>query len=371
MIYLNRWNGLVLACVLAACSDSSSKWEPSPHASLPIVPTGGGEVFAHVHVVATTFAGDPNQDALVKFTRWLVTSSWYAQVGTEYGIGPGTVEAAVVSRPPPAPGDSAAVESFLRAELAAGELPAPMGQTAYLLYFSEANSACSSALGYHGNFFLAGGSEVVYAIASFCPFTGATGLQGEQLLASHELVETVTNPLYNSAGTLPKGYQITDPMNPFSAWAGELADLCIFTGARTPAVVDSSTGYYTQRIWSNAAALAGHQPCVPSWTESYYNVSANPLAPPPIAPGGSLSIALTGWSAAASEPWSLQVVPSTWNFTPTVDLDRSQIADGDTATLTVRVGSDVASGQHTTLFVYSSTEKVPFVSYWPIEIRVQ
>jgi hypothetical protein len=380
---------------VAGCSSSGksdggtsggSSGYAAAHVPLPVVPKGGGVVFSAPQVVAVTFDDDPNQIALESFSSWLVGSLWFQTVGQQYGVGLGTSTNADLSDEAP---DPLNMEEYLTLELRAGNLPSPGPQTLYLVYYSAAASNCPELAGvgggYHSNFSNPPSTQpVVFAVVQNCPIGALSGLQAEQLEASHELIETTTDPLFsaNSPSTTA-GYQILDTTNPFSAWGGAVAELCAFPTCPVPPDVDSSTGYLTTRVWSNAAAATNaQQPCIPSWTEDYFNVSPSPNTPQTVAPGASVTFTLTGWSVQPlAAPWTVEVVPSGLGFTPTLSFTQNTMHNGQTLDLTVTVPATAIAGVQTIVYVYSGTGPLPadagvedagspYVSYWPLVITV-
>ena len=388
-----------LACLASGCSSTANSdggatggggasGGAAGHDPLPVVPKGGGSVFSDVQLVTVTFDGDPNQQALETYSAWLVQSSWFQTVGQEYGVGVGTSTNAELADPPPTDPVND-MEEYLTLELRATNLPSPGAQTLYLVYMSQAASNCPELAGagggFHSNFPNPPSTQpVVFAVVQNCPIGALTGLQAEELEASHELVETTTDPLYSSSSpATTAGYQILDPTNPFSAWGGAIAELCAFPTCPIPPVVDAATGYLTTRVWSNAAAATDNeQPCVPSWTEGYFNVSPTPNTPQTIAAGASITYALTGWAAAqGTPPWTLEVAP-TGGFTPTLSFTEHAIQSGQALQLTVGVPAGTASGTQAIVYVYSGTGPLPqdagvldggspYVSYWPLVITSQ
>jgi hypothetical protein len=343
-----------------------------------------------VQLVTVTFDSDPNQKALEAYSSWLVQSSWFQTVGQQYGVGSGTSTNAELSDPPP-PSDLNDVQEFLTIELRAQNLSPPGSQTLYLFYFPQTASSCAGAPGYHASFANTPAQQVVFAVTQYCPAGGLTGLEAEELEASHELIETTTAPLYNANAAMPSataGYQILDPTNPFSALGGAVAELCMVPGCPAcpvPPVVDAATGYLTARVWSNAAAATDdQQPCMPSWTQGYFNVSPSPNTPQTVAAGSSTSFALTGWSAEqSSSPWTIEVVPSGLGFTPGLSFTEATLQSGQTMALTVTVPAGTASGTQTVVYVYSGSGPMPldggepldggspYVGYWPLVISAQ
>jgi hypothetical protein len=86
---------------------------------------------------------------------------------------------------------------------------------------------------------------------------------------THELAEAATDPLFLTS----PAYAAVDDAHAF--WmeltgGGEVGDLC-----EQDLVTPPDVGYAVQRIWSNAAASAGHDPCVPAVAPAYFNVAAD------------------------------------------------------------------------------------------------
>ncbi len=374
-----------------ATSSGGSSGYAAAHAPLPVVPEGGGGVFSAPQVIAVTFDSDPNQKALETFSSWLVQSSWFQSVGQQYGVGPGTSTNAELSDEPP---DPLSMQEYLSIELRdnASLFPTAGAQALYLVFMPQAASNCPELVGvgggYHSNFSNPPSTQpVVFAVVQYCPVGALSGLQAEELEASHELIETSTDPLYNATAASPAataGWQILDPTNPFSAWGGAVAELCAFPTCPTPPVVDAATGYLTTRVWSNTAAAANdQQPCMPSWSQTYFNVSPSPNTPQTVAAGASTTFALTGWAVEqGAPPWTLEVVPSGLGFVPTLSFTENTIQNGQTLSLTVTVPASAASGTQTIVYVYSGTGPLPqdagvddagspYVGYWPLVITVQ
>jgi hypothetical protein len=175
----------------------------------------------------------------------------------------------------------------------------------------------------------------------------------------------------------------------------EAGDLC--EGTRI--FVGPNHGLELQRIWSNAAARAGGDPCVPALETPYYAVSAAKgwLA---VRPGGSLSVPLSAWSSARVENWYLSVTLmnvggvdlsaiSGGSVTISTPLGSESpgpgcsshpaINAGQTATLQITVPSTVPSGSFAVLGIRSYREgsdcQRPLdgddYHFWPLGIVVE
>ena len=277
----------VVLCLVAACgsSDSPPPAEPDAPVSIVLGPLMPQVLAGHpVSVMATptvmpiTWDGDANRaDIEAFFPQYAASSAWAMQTA-EYGIGPLTVAA-----PQHLTGTVAATDAEVRSIITAnvsGTTPAwgaaneqtiysvflPMGTT-----FDDGNGGkcCVEYDGYHDDFTTMG-VDITYAIQCSCTPQfppGITALQELTTTASHETVEAVTDPRPEQDFAFGE----VDPGH--SVWAyvtdGELGDLCEF--ADTAYWTDAPNMTYTiQRMWSNAAARAGTDPCVGDPAAAYY-----------------------------------------------------------------------------------------------------
>src|SRR5262249_55967901 len=143
-----------------------------------------------------------------------------------------------------------------------------------------------------------------------------------------------------------------------SAWyfqgGGENGDLCVGTS-----IYDST--YKFQRVWSNTAAAAGGDPCVPAIGDAYYSVSA-PKDWYSLT-GCSVRIPLTGFSTKRVGDWIVDASQfrgsTTFNVSlssPTTTTIQGQkvntINNGRTATLNVSGGS---SGDYAYIWIVSES----------------
>jgi hypothetical protein len=136
-------------------------------------------------------------------------------------------------------------------------------------------TSCVEIGGYHNDFALDaahGGQQVAYAVVPRCAnFGGLMGIDAVTGGESHELVEAATDPFPNAS---PAWAQVdeTHLYWELALGGGEVGDMC----AQDPEAFTqfSELPYVVQRIWSNKAALAGKDPCVPALPdEVYFNAS--------------------------------------------------------------------------------------------------
>ncbi len=292
-----RRSAAVCAQDAGACNEQTGGCVPSPlpagyPASFPAPPQvqkQAGKVLATPTLVPIFFNNDtdpgvPVADMVAFFEGLGQTNYW--RTLEEYGVGPvAGVTPVMLAQAAPAAIDDTSTTSALKQLLAGfianatGGTPASNGSTVYVLVFPSATTvtwftgpSCTSFGGYHDELALPDGTHVPYAVVPRCP-GAAIGLQNDLQLvtgvASHELAEATTDPFVSSAPAwtlLDAPHMYFDEANS----GAEIADLCENDGAAFLAFEDSS--FTVQRIWSNSAAAAGHDPCVPAFAgETFFN----------------------------------------------------------------------------------------------------
>jgi hypothetical protein len=260
---------------------------PAPHGPPPQVESGGGAVLKAPRVVPVYFAND--DAALVTqdkdFVNKVGATSYWAATTTEYGVGPLTATPSVdLAETAPTSIDDAAIQTWLAAKLNANDpaFPAPDANTVYSLHYpagttiTEASggqpaTSCVDFGGYHNNIQLDaahGSMDVAYVVVPHCAnFGGLKGIDSITATESHELIEAATDPFPTST----PAYGQTDEAHLywlFVLGGGEVGDLCAQNADAFTKFAELP--YTVQRTWSNKAALAGHDPCVPKLPGSVY-----------------------------------------------------------------------------------------------------
>jgi len=226
-------------------------------------------------VVPITWDNDAHRSDIEAFYGDYAASKAWGTQTAEYGVGALGVAAPhhLSGSAPAAPTDSD-IQNLLRQNLGA-TWGAPDAQAIYAFLFPSGSmvddgtgaKCCTDFDGYHGDV-VAGGVDVVYSVVCGCPgFDGSGVSDVDQITvaAAHETVEAATDPYYDNPG-----WAQTDDAHAVWTFAtdGELADLCEFVDAAFWTPPDMT--HAIQRIWSNRAAAAGHDPCVGAPTEPYY-----------------------------------------------------------------------------------------------------
>lgn len=344
---------------------------PAPHSPMPQAVNSGGSVIAKPLLVAISFQGDTLQPDIDKFASDLVSSPnyWKGAVG-EYGVGALTQVAYHANETPPQTLADSDVQAWITNKIQTDStFPKPDASTIYMLFYPKGTNVtalggttCQAFQGYHDSYALDASTNVIYAIVGRCPPPVSTITDADEMTAeaSHEVVEAATDPLPSS-----KPAYITVDQNSH-AWellaGGEIGDLC---GAY-PNVFYVPTGFdhLMQRVWSNANAAAGHDPCQPDAPTPYFN-SAPVMADTIHIRVGGLQVATQGVKLSAgaettieldlysdgptSGPWTVSVLDITSAFfggQPALQftLDQTTGQNGDKLNLTIKLLRAVVGG---------------------------
>ena len=273
---------------------------PAPHPPLPdLVNAAKGPVLTTPKVAFVFYPGDARASELEAFARKVAGSTYWSTTTAEYGVGAlsytGMFELTGETAPPTI--SQAQIQTKIASDLASGKLGVPDPQTIYTLVFPAGTTvtqvnpittllgpvlSCQSFTGYHDNVPVALSdagpkTEFAYAVIPTC----AADVTALTSVMSHEWVEAATDPLLTSNGmfTVQSGpnaaFYATDADH--AVWSllggGEAGDLCVPQGPSiefTPPEI----GYPVQRTWSNVAARASHDPCVPHVGSGAYFAAA-------------------------------------------------------------------------------------------------
>jgi hypothetical protein len=355
-----------------------------PDYSPLVVPSGQGPVLASVQLVTISFTGFSHETELATFGAWLVTSDWLTTVGSEYGVGPGTHQHFVLDDPLPATADLFFTGDLIERHIADGSLPAAAStgvdpttgaavdtEHLYLVIYPPSTGTTDFVGGQHFATTLgsspAGGVTIAYAhvFAGQDLPGGPDQLTRYQTIIGHEFIEALTNPF--ASGWAGGAAGLLVPLAGAFETVSELADLCAMSGS----IVDS--GYTLPRSWSNAASLAGLDPCVPAPDGEVYFTVHGPGAAVTAPEGSTIELQLVGYATAPRGRWTLTA--SRWNTSGSFDLSpvlgRPDVGPGETALLTLQVppGAKAAGGVGWVV-VSSADPDSPRTHDWPVEVVV-
>jgi hypothetical protein len=360
--------------------------------ALPQVVNGGGALLAHPRIVPILYASDPMAAQIGQFLSALVASSYWGQATSEYGVGSLSLAPTVVlPDPPPGTISDKEIQALITGSITAdgGAWPAPTPGTIYAYFPSDSVTvtldgsggatlvSCTDFGGYHSYVDLGHGATTEYSVVARCSdYLGQGGIDFVTMAATHEFVEASTDPTgggYASVNLAGSGWAIT-------AGGAEVGDLCKLdpTAPITPPV----GGFVVPRIWSTAAAAAGHDPCVPPPTGDSYVLGVPDLVQTQIYPGqyvmglsvppGSTTTvnvhfyadaAVAGtWTLAASEPDVPQLPDPAHQLT--FSFDRTQGQRGDVVQLAVTRAPAAADAGLVTPAPFVITATLGSVQHW-------
>jgi hypothetical protein len=229
------------------------------------------------------------------------------------------------------------------------------------------NYNCQLYSGYH--WYDPNDTKLAWGVTMQCPtkIMGLGKFDSATWVGSHEIIEGLTDPtlegwsLQCANGTPPQKCTVWQDV---PAWPGEAGDLCAWTH-------HEEAGFTFTRIWSNAAAASGGDPCVPAVASPYVCVSTAQEWYA-IQPGQSLPIPITGWADAPSSDWSIAAYVYQQRQGPQFQVSTSQktINAGQQATLNVVAPPWVTSGAWAAIGIHSALSATSEVHPWAVGVYV-
>jgi hypothetical protein len=303
------------------------------HAPFPQVVYQGGGILTAPQLVTVTFPGDPLASSFNDFGQTVESSSWWSSVTSGYcesggkpcvGVGSAATSVAFPTAPASSytdsdEGGSSSFQAWLTGAIASGDLPPPqagaISNTLYLVYFPtsttityDGSTSCQEFDGYHGSATY-NGQQVPYAVIPECSGESAgetppiTTLENTTITASHELLEASTDP-----SNFAIGYALDFEDEQNFGWLDvegfEAADLCVdpFLLAQDEWPENS---FIVQRIWSNAQAKAGLDPCAPIPTSEVYFSGAPTQSFFVMDVGSTLTFEVDAFSTGRRADWTM------------------------------------------------------------------
>jgi hypothetical protein len=269
--------------------ESALKPEPEPRTAVPegaqvhargrrqtLLTYYGGPVLSNVKVVQVLYGTgtylsnitSTSTPSLASFYGQITNSAYFSWL-TEYDtrtqtIGLGSFVKQVTIAPASSRDGSTisdtSIEAEISAQIGAGTLPTPDANTVYMVNFPKGKQISLSGTpsckaggfcAYHSTF-TRNGTDVFYGVlpdmspGSGCDVGcgGSTQFNNQTSVASHELVESTTDPAVGLATTF------SPPLAWYNANLGEIGDIC---NAQQGTIVGADGITYTvQKEWSNA-----------------------------------------------------------------------------------------------------------------------
>jgi hypothetical protein len=333
-------------------------WVVAVPPGMPQVTDLGGPVLTAPVFQSVTFSGYDQTANVDAFVASVATTAYWPGAVAEYGVGKPTIQTpAHLTATAPTSIDDSEVRTWLAQQITAGTVMAPVTGAVYVVFYPstttvtlQGGTSCTAFGGYHSSTTASGGS-VAYAVVPECTEQGLTTLETITAAASHELAEASTDPY---PGTGAPAYLQVDATHAY--WeavvgGGEIGDMCAQWPNSYFAPPDLAS--IVQRVWSNASARAGRDPCQPALPkEVYFNsvplmsdtvsilfegspISTEGIA---IAPGGSKTVPVQLYSEGPIGPWNVQAqnVPQNATYL-SFSWNKTSGQNGDTLQLTITV----------------------------------
>lgn len=353
----------------------------------------GGAVLASPRVVPVTYDGDPMRANIEAFVAAIGASEFWKTAVAEYGVGPAASGRPVhLAETAAASIDDDEVRAWLAAKLdgSHGDVwDPPDGSTMYVVYLPPGTTyTLHGATGCKGFYASdqtltvpdAASTAVPYVVVPRCPpLAGLDDWDTLSSTTSHELVEESTDPFKIDAKHA--AWFTDDPDHVSWSFAppfSEIADMCSADATAYVHVPDVDGA--VQRVWSNAAAAAGKNPCVPAPAgQIYFNAAPVLLEDVPISFAGwssttkgvrvpvgeTRSVELDLFSEAPTPAWSLKVVDwaTALGGAPELAfaLDRDHGANGDKLSLALtRLRPGAIGGSRFLVYSYTPAHAVTF-----------
>ena len=315
----------------------------------------GGRVISNVNVVVVFWG--PNVNATVRsqigsFYSAVTNSAYFDWLseyntfilgqdglpGSNQAIGRGTFAQAIQINPG---GGTTIPDSTIQTQvnnnIASGILPAPDGNTLYMVYFPPGTTitlgsalSCRDFCAYHGTFRRSGAS-VPYGVMPDLGGACATGCGiGTQFnnttsASSHEMIESVTDTEVGLATVIGRPLAWYDPSN------GEIGDIC---NQQTGTI----GGFTVQKEWSNVS----HACILSRAVASDFSISLNPTSQT-TTPGSSVSYAVNT-AVTSGSPQSVTLSISGLPAGITASFSPPTITSGQSSTLTLTVSGSASAG---------------------------
>ena len=352
-----------------------------------------GKVIAAPTFVPVYFAGEASQSKIDGYLSSYLSSKYWSGAVSEYGVGAATVGNSIVLTESAATAiKSTDIDDWLTSKLDGTHAEfgavdkATLGAKVFLLYYPNSSvitlenaRSCQEFASYHAGVFLPSGAPAYYAVIPRCGLDSAPmTLQGIAAGVSFVTVASATDPV-PSLSLGAQGYSGFDHDHAAFGLLGgtEVASACQFEQILTP----PELGFPIQRTWSNAAAAAYHDPCLPvpaTMTGPYF--ASVPIPKDMVAYYGGSKIpgilVASGASAmvdvelisdaATSGPWTIKQLPlgpTHYSYT----FDKSSGINGDTLHLTV-TNTSPSSATESAYFVSTLNGRTTF---WAVAVGSQ
>jgi hypothetical protein len=366
---------------------------PAFKPDIGVLTSSGGALLSSPSLVTITWSGDPIGAVAVPFETELVASDEWGTLA-QYGVKGATVSPAhvVVQEPPPAVWADTDLQSWLVTQLSsqAAGWPQPNANTMYVAYTppstqitTQGSDACMTNTSEHVRLPVGSNPAVSFVLVfGSCNWSGLIQ-DSDTAGAAVTIAGAATDPDSETWDSYDNAHYAWEL---FVNGASEVGDVC----ANYADDYFRIGPYAVARLWSNAAARGGHDPCAPAEPGPYYNVT--PLAMKDmtvtlgssgvftqtlttkgyrIAPGASGTFQVGLYSDGPTAPWSVRAVEGDGMnpvASPVLEIstDASAGSNGAVVDVTVKVKAAPAGLTSELMTVISTLNQNPH--YMPILI---
>jgi hypothetical protein len=309
---------------------------------------------------------DPgDQAALTRFLVDIPQSHWWSAASADYGI---DAPAKVVVGSGPALDPSITtfdqLGDYAMSAANAGGVPLPDNKTLYMVFIPLGQHPIGvyAESGQHDQ--LNGTSNALAFAETLEGEDHATQLAQVETTASHEIFETASDAVPGNGYIML--FSDKKPWN-HSVWESyplgtELADLCYSAGPW----VEGEFSF--ARIWSNSAAAAGTDPCVPVVGEDYFNTSAAQDWYG-VKAGASVEIPVGAWSVQGTSSWQVRVGDAYGAAMPD-DGTIETVQNGAQFSIRYTTPADAPSGTWQVMRLESQQVSGGPINTWPVGIYI-
>jgi hypothetical protein len=361
----------------AAMVDGGVDATPPPYPAfrppMPQIQKGTLAVIASPVVVPVYFAGETLQAQIDAFTSSWLSSPVFAGSLGEYGVTSGRAGTSIaLTESPSATLDATDVEAWLKGKLEAADPAfapvdaATLASRIFVLYYPHSTSisntgakSCVSFGSYHAGVTLASGAVASYVVVPRC---GAS-IDALTAAMTSAVDSAATNPIPTASNTSMGYWGFGQGYAGYDAFGPEVGTACEILADAKPAGLAAPIA----RVWSNAAAAAYHDPCVPAPGGPYFvavPVAGNGATPGEavIPAGQSVTIDLELLSdAPTGGPWTLKAGSLNGTSPFSYVLDHATGTNGDVRKLTITAP---AGGARDILVITSTMDTGPARSVW-------
>jgi hypothetical protein len=344
----------VMAAALGVLAVACGGPEASNHRPFPQVGTTDGAVLNPLRLVTLVPTNDgTDADAFFAFSSGIGSSRWWQRIAPEWRLGGVSVRANLIGPAITADVSDHDVFTYINDIVAANANLARDGHTLYMLYLPAGitvvqdgtpNKDCTMFGAYHIAYGTRGDNlAVVQRCFDTFPVENMT------VAASHEIIEAATDPNdrgYKLPAIADRDQWQESVWNAFELTGdAELADLCEGTFW-----IEGSSVY--QRVWSNAAAARGGDPCVPELAEPYYN-TAFAQDWYPVDAGATVTVPFTAWATGPMTGWPVNTSLDSTVPGFTTDGASQTLTAGQSGAIFVSAPATAVSGDFAVLTVVS------------------